>query len=75
MIFCCAYRKESSITVIRGFTQQLKETDTKIHRQIIKGALGTLWKRGRKDCWRQRGQEHHRTPQENQLTWVSREHA
>ena len=44
---------------LRGFTQQLTQTDTDTHSQTLAGAWGLLWKNRKKDCGPQRGQELH----------------
>jgi hypothetical protein len=49
-------RQEPSITVIRGFTQQLKKTDAETHNQT----LGRAWGRMEKIYRSQRGQGHHK---------------
>ena len=44
MIFYYNFRQEPSITHLRGFTQQVIETDAETHSQT----LGILWKRERR---------------------------
>lgn len=71
MIFCYTCRQEPSINV---FWEASPRSYWKQQRPIAKhlsGAWGILWKRGRKDWSRQRGQRHHKTLQK-QTTLVHR---
>jgi hypothetical protein len=68
MIFCYACRQEPSVTVLRGFIQQLMEIDAETHRQTLGWALGVLWKRQRKDWGSQRSQGHQKKTYRANLT-------
>jgi hypothetical protein len=61
MILCNVCRQEPSISLLRGFIQQLMEKDAEKHSKTTGGAPGVLWKSKRQ---RIREPEGSRTPQE-----------